>query len=226
MLAIPCIHRASGLAMLWKEEITLHIQIYSQYHINAHIMIDPSNPWRLTSFYGRSKEHRRHKSWSYLRHLHARDSLSWVCLGDFNEILNSAEKQGRLPKPHRLMEAFHNALLHCGLIDLGYRGNIFTWQNGRPGDAFVQERLDKACATLDWRERFPHAVVNHLQVSYSNHDPIFIIINGSAGNTKRKKIPKRFEEKWATHPECEAIIQEVWSRDHQGAALYFDYSQK
>ena len=126
MLAIPCIHRASGLAMLWKEEITLHIQIYSQYHINAHIMIDPSNPWRLTSFYGRSEEHRRHKSWSYLRHLHTRDSLSWVCLGDFNEILNSAEKQGRLPKPHRLMEAFHNALLHCGLIDLGYRGNIFT----------------------------------------------------------------------------------------------------
>ncbi|XP_050249321.1 uncharacterized protein LOC126696682 [Quercus robur] len=111
------------------------------------------------------------------------------------------------------MEAFRNALLHCGLIDLGYRGNIFTWQNGRPGDAFVQERLDRACATLDWRERFPHVVVNHLQVSYSDHDPIFIIINGSAGNTRRKKIPKRFEEKWAIHPECEAIIQEVWSRE-------------
>ena len=29
MLAIPYIHRAVNLAMLWKEEITLHIQTYS-----------------------------------------------------------------------------------------------------------------------------------------------------------------------------------------------------
>ena len=76
------------------------------------------------------------------------------------------------------MEAFRNTLLHYGLIDLGYWGNMFTWRNGRPGDAFVQEHLDRACTTLDWRERFPQAVVNHLQVSYSNHDPIFLTIHG------------------------------------------------
>ena len=63
------------------------------------------------------------------------------------------------------------------------------------------------------RERFPHVVVNHLLVSYSNHDPIFLIINGNADNTRRKNIQKRFEEKWATHLECEAIIREVWSRE-------------
>ena len=151
MLAIPCIHRASGLAMLWKEEITLHIQTYSQNHIDNYIMIDPNNPWRFTSFYGRPEEHYMHESQNYLKHLHTRDSLPWVCLGDFNKILNSTEKQGRFPKSHRLMEAFRSTLLHCGLIDLGYRSNIFTWRNGRPGDAFVQERLDRAYATLDWR---------------------------------------------------------------------------
>ncbi|XP_075643078.1 uncharacterized protein LOC142614417 [Castanea sativa] len=111
------------------------------------------------------------------------------------------------------MEAFRNALLQCGLIALGYQGNMFTWRNGRPKDAFVQERLDRACATMEWRERFPHAAVNHLQVSYSDHELIFLIIHGRVGNTRRKKIPKRFEEKWATHPECEAIIREVWSRE-------------
>ena len=150
MLAIPCIHKAGDLAMLWKEEITPHIQTYSQNHIDNYIMIDPNNPWRFRSFYGRPKEHCKHESWNYLKHLHTRDSLPWVCLGDFNEILNSVEKQGRFPKSHRLMEAFRSTLLHCGLIDLGYRGNIFTWRNERPGDAFVQERLDRAYATLDW----------------------------------------------------------------------------
>ena len=186
MLAIPYIHRAGNLAMLWKEETTLHIQTYSQNHINTHIMTDPNNPWRLTGFYGRLEEHCRHESWNYLKHLHTRDSLPWVYLGDFNKILNLAKKQGQLPKFHQLMEAFRSTLLHCGLIDLGYRGNIFTWRNGWPRDAFIQERLDRAYATLDQKERFPQAVVSHLQVSYSDHDPMFLTLHGITGNTRKK----------------------------------------
>ena len=59
------------------------------------------------------------------------------------------------------MEAFRSTLLHCGLIDLGYQSNIFTWRNGRPGDAFVQERLDRAYATLDWRIYLHGAMDGH-----------------------------------------------------------------
>ena len=99
MLVVPCIYRASSLAMLWNEEITYIFRLTLKI-INAHIMTGTTNPWRLTIFYGRLEEHHRHESWNYLRHLHTQDSLPWVCLGDFNEILNSTEKQGRLPKPH------------------------------------------------------------------------------------------------------------------------------
>ena len=28
---------------------------------------------------------------------------------------------------------------------------------------------------------------------------------------RRKKIPKRFEEKWASHLDCEAVILESWN---------------
>ena len=104
-----------------------------------------------------------------------------MCVRDYNEILTSNEKQGGILKAGRLMEDFRCALLHCGLIDLGFSGNKFTWRNGRSGDAFVQERLDRACAIVEWKELFPHS-----------------------------KIPKRFEEKWASHPKCEHIIMESW----------------
>lgn len=50
MLAIPCIHRASGLAMLQKEDVNLHVQTYSINHIDACIITDPNTPWRLTGF--------------------------------------------------------------------------------------------------------------------------------------------------------------------------------
>ena len=39
------------------------------------------------------------------------------------------------------MNNFCNTLLHCDLLDLGYSRNIFTWNNGREDDAFVQLSL-------------------------------------------------------------------------------------
>ena len=72
------------------------------------------------------------------------------------------------------MEEFRSVLLQCGLSHLGFYGNIFTWRNGRPGEAFVQGRLDKACATIEWKPLSPRSKVTHLQASYSDHDPIML----------------------------------------------------
>ena len=47
----------------------------------------------------------------FLKNLHARATLPWVCLGDFNEILHFTKKQGHLPKPLALMLAFKETLL-------------------------------------------------------------------------------------------------------------------
>lgn len=100
--------------------------------------------------------------------------MPWVYIGDYNEILSSSEKQGHRPRHPRFMEEFRSALLHCGLVDVGYQGN--TWRNGRQGEAFVQERLNRACAIIEWRKLFPQAIVRHLQASYSDHDPILLIL--------------------------------------------------
>ena len=101
-------------------------------------MTEPNQPWRLTGFYGRPEEQRKQESWQFLKHLHSRDDVPWVCIGDFNEILSASKKQGRLLRHPRFMEEFRSTLLHCGLVDMGYKGNIFTWRNGRPGAVFVQ----------------------------------------------------------------------------------------
>ena len=97
------------------------------------------------------------------------------------------------------MEEFWSVLLQCGLVDLGFHGNIFIWRNERSGEAFVQERLDRACATIEWKALLPCSKVTHLQASYSDHDPIMFTTNMDTQGTRKKKIPKRFEENWATH---------------------------
>lgn len=38
---------------------------------------------------------------------------------------------------------------------------------------------------------------------------------------EEKKIPKRFEEKWAMHLECEGIIYEAWNYETpMGSSMY------
>lgn len=104
MLAVPCVRRVGGLAMMWKAGVDLHVQTFSLNHIDTWIMNNSATPWRLIGFYGRLEAHRKHESWELLRHLHSRDSMSWLCVGDYNEILSLEEKRGCLPQPPRPLE--------------------------------------------------------------------------------------------------------------------------
>ena len=49
MLAVLCVRKADGLAILWKAHVDIHVQTYSLNHIDARIMTDTSSPWRVTS---------------------------------------------------------------------------------------------------------------------------------------------------------------------------------
>ena len=135
-----------------------------------------------------------------------------MCIGDYNEILSSSEKNGLLPKPLPPMVEFQSALLFCGLIDLGYNGYRLTWCNGRAEEAFVEERLDRACASAEWSELHPRVKVTHLMASYSDHDTILLDITPAAAPTlcQWHKL-HRFEEKWVSHLECEQIICDTWT---------------
>ena len=72
------------------------------------------------------------------------------------------------------MNAFREALEHCHLEDLGFRGYEFTWNNKRPGEANIRERLDRATTTIDWRAKFPLSNVYHLTTHASDHLPILL----------------------------------------------------
>ena len=106
MLAVPSIHRSGGLALFWMEEIDLHIQTFTLHHIDALRFNGSNTSWRLTSFYGWPDGQSKHESWQLLKHLHTRSSAPWICVGDYNEIMASNEKQGGFPKPLNQMQVF------------------------------------------------------------------------------------------------------------------------
>ncbi|MBA0755295.1 hypothetical protein Gogos_020745 [Gossypium gossypioides] len=76
----------------------------------------------LTGFYGNPDERCRDASWDLLRQVSYDHSISWVVLGDFNEIANSFQKKGGRLRPKRQMTEFRMALEYCSLNDLGFIG--------------------------------------------------------------------------------------------------------
>ena len=111
-----------GQAQLWKaNKVTIDTQTYSPNHIHERVHTYDSL-WRLTGIYEHSEEELKGETWRLMRHLHAQASLLWVCLGDFNEILSSNEKNGGNLRPMGAMMGFRQTLLHYGLVDLGFNG--------------------------------------------------------------------------------------------------------
>lgn len=60
------------------------------------------------------------------------------------------------------MEEFGLALDSCGLVDLGFHGYPFTWNNKRPGNANTRQWLDQAVANVDWKGKFQDCIITHL----------------------------------------------------------------
>ena len=60
-------------------------------------------------------------------------------------------------------------LSRCGLFDLGYVGQRYTWSNERAGEQRTKLRLDRIVANESWMDIFPFASVHHVSMSISDH---------------------------------------------------------
>lgn len=120
-------NRGGDLMLHWREDVDMIVVGSSLNHINALINDGQDNSWRFSSFYGTPEMHKHQESWDLLRSLNRNFALPWLCVGDFNEILKSHEKGGGRLRPFKQMQDFRAVVDECGLIDLGFLGNKFTW---------------------------------------------------------------------------------------------------
>jgi hypothetical protein len=100
-----------GLVLLWDSSVDVHIQNYSDHHINANVVQADGIQWRITSFYGHPETSLRHRSWSLLWHLRALSEVPWMVMGDFNEIMRIDEMVRQVDGNATQMALFREALL-------------------------------------------------------------------------------------------------------------------
>ncbi|KAL8154887.1 hypothetical protein AgCh_000296 [Apium graveolens] len=161
--AIDVQGHSGGIALLWRNDGAVHITNSCRNFIDFEVSNEQLGRWGYTGYYGFPERARRMEAWNMLRELSVASELPWCILGDFNDIVSLQEKRGGKQQPRRLMEGFWDAIMDSGLHDLGFTGDIFTWERSRGTDKWVQERLDRGMATQQWRNMFPLGEVTVLE---------------------------------------------------------------
>lgn len=99
----------------------------------------------------------------------------WTVIGDFNCILREDEKRGGLRYDMAKSREFQHCVGTCGLREVSYYGNTFTWWNGRRGSQAVWKRLDRAFMNEGW-ENAIKSHIQHLSKATSDHSPLVMEI--------------------------------------------------
>ena len=81
--------------------------------------------WVCSAIYASPIPSNREFLWGYLQNLMDSISISWLVVGNFNEILASAEVKAS-EFYYRRAERFATIIDACGLIDIGAVGSHFT----------------------------------------------------------------------------------------------------
>lgn len=186
----------------------MKLRTYSAHHIDVEVGKDGMDPWRFTGIYGFAGRDVRNRTWDLVEALGLQQcNLAWLMTGEFNEIMSNADKFGGTPRALAAITKLWSTMTRCGLMDMGFVGNRFTWSN-----KFTKERLDRGFQSPLWRSRFPYSRAITLNPSDSDHNPILVEVRSDCRllNTFCKRF--RFEEGWSGRAEAESIIKQAWAQ--------------
>ncbi|XP_075675072.1 uncharacterized protein LOC142644317 [Castanea sativa] len=210
-IAVSSKGSSGGLALLWKSDAKVHIKKISRWFIDAHVVCKTTGlTWRLTGFYGQPDTSKREETWTLLESLGRYNTLPWLCVGDYNEIVKRSEKLGGALRPARQMDRFHTVIHHCRFLDLGYIGSHFTWSRNHPIEGRIHIRLDRALATIGWCSLFPGTTVHHIPMSTSDHSLLSIRFRPPIASPRPLGRLFRFEAMWLRDPRCAEVVQDAW----------------
>ncbi|XP_074271259.1 uncharacterized protein LOC141595187 [Silene latifolia] len=89
-MEVDSVGRSGGLAFLRRDDVRVSFRSASVHYMDFDIG-EEGVMWRLTGFYGSPMVQDRYLSWQLLKNLAEENYSSWLCIGDFNEILYANE---------------------------------------------------------------------------------------------------------------------------------------
>lgn len=143
--------------------------------------------------------------------------IPWCCVGDFNVITATEEKKGGVPYNMKKCFEFISVIEGCGLVDLGFIGQKFTWYNYRGPLFKIWKRHDRTMVNDKWLEIMPLTTVTHLSSVGSDHCPLLVEMATKADNTTRYF---KFLNSCVDELEFMDVVQKCWERPIHGNVMW------
>lgn len=174
--------------------------------------------WRATFVYGEPRIEQQHVFWDRLRFLKAQCDGPWVCIGDFNEALSNDEHLGPTNRGEAQMWLFRECLEDCNLIDLGFCGPKYTWNNRQQGDYNIRVRLDRAVANGNFTQLFDDIQVENIITTSSDHFAVHLHISKHVQRRQSESSIRnfRYEAAWCRAPDYLETVEKSWADGSMG----------
>ncbi|KAL8167793.1 hypothetical protein V2J09_009292 [Rumex salicifolius] len=130
--------------------------------------------------------------------------------GDFNHIPTIDECLGGNGRLSSDSLDFGNWVHHLSSVDLGFKGNKFTWMRGRTVENRVAKRLDCFFCCTHGRMKWQEAGVAHLPFLSSDHAPLYLQLE-QLRSCNPSRRPFHFEAVWLSHPQFQDLLTSSWS---------------
>ncbi|XP_030969697.1 uncharacterized protein LOC115989974 [Quercus lobata] len=210
-IAISFEGSSGGLALLWKPDAKVYVKNFSRWFIDAHVVCETTGlTWKLTGFYGQLDTSKREETWTLLESLGQSNTLPWLCVGDYNEIVKCSEKLGGALRPARQMDRFCTVIHHCRFLKLGYIRSHLTWSRNHLMEVCTHTRLNCTLATVAWCSFFPGTTVHHIPMSSSDYSLLSVCFLPSTARPRPPGWLFRFEAMWLCDSRYTKVIQEAW----------------
>ncbi|GKA85217.1 reverse transcriptase [Tanacetum coccineum] len=167
------IGRLGGLALLWKDSITLNIANGNKNIILVDgICLAPFVSWRACFIYGPHDRRDRKLLWQKISHFALPATCPFFVIGDFNLIGVVANKHGGSSNTSSQIKEFQSLLSALELFELPFKGLNYTWDNNRAENANIWGRIHRALANETLLVTFPSQTLTHCLIIGSDHAPL------------------------------------------------------
>lgn len=208
LLVPPITPGGGGLALLWNQHIELEVLLSCPNFIDTRIKAE-GRSFFATFVYGEPDKSKRKIIWNQISDLGRARLEPWYLAGDFNDIINSTEKQGGPARPEGSFIDLRTFMSECDLFDLQHSGNFLSWR-GQRHNHLVHCRLDRAMANSTWAEVYPSGRCEYLEYEGSDHRPLLTFFDLKK---KRKKGIFRYDRRLRNNKAITQIIRDQWRKD-------------
>ncbi|KAG7599606.1 Endonuclease/exonuclease/phosphatase superfamily [Arabidopsis suecica] len=202
--------QSGGLWLLWRNSVgTVVVEESSDQFIYATVT-NGTEKVHVIAVYAAPTVTRRSGLWGQLTTVIQNVDGPLIIGGDFNTIIRVDERTGGSGRLSTDSLAFGEWCNNLSLIDMGFRGNKFTWRRGKEESTFVAKRLDRILCCPQARLQWQEAIVSHLPFLSSDHAPLYIqLCPESKGDPRRR--PFRFEAAWMKHESFKELLNQSWN---------------